>query len=125
MEIPAGINPGEASHGEFLNWLFHADATLTFPQAVVMRYGLFEPGVAEAAADGYARWFVARLRLLSAALADGREFLCGDRMTIADISIAYALFNGCEHGLCGRGLASVGKDPLSAHYKPQEVTSYK
>ena len=105
--------------GAFLNWLCHADATLTFPQAVVMRYGVFEPGVADAAAEGYAKWFVARLRLLNLALADGRDYLCGGRMTIADICIGYALYNASEHGLCGRGLASLGKEPLSAFYKPQ------
>lgn len=46
------IRENEQDHGAFLNWLFHADATLTFPQSVVMRYGVFEPGIAEAAADG-------------------------------------------------------------------------
>ena len=113
------ILPGQPERGAFLNWMHHADATLTFPQAVVMRYGVFEPGVAEAAAEGYAKWFIARLRLLNNVLADGRTYLCGDRMTIADICIAYALFNGSELGLCGRGLASVGKEPLSNFYKPQ------
>ena len=65
---------------------------------------VFEPGVADAAAEGYAKWFVARLRLLNLALADGRDYLCGGRMTIADICIGYALYNASEHGLCGRGL---------------------
>ena len=32
-----GVRRSDAGYGEFLNWLFHADATLTFPQAVVMR----------------------------------------------------------------------------------------
>ena len=112
------ILAGQAERGAFLNWLHHADATLTFPQAVVMRYGVFEPGVAEAAAEGYAKWFVARLRWLNGTLSDGRRFLCGDRMTIADICVAYALYNGSERGLCGLGLASAGKEPLSNYYKP-------
>jgi glutathione S-transferase len=113
------IPPGHHDRGAYLNWLCHADATLTFPQAVVMRYGIFEQGVADAAADGYSKWFVARLRLLNLALDDGRAFLCGDRMTIADICVTYALYNACEHGIFGLGLASVGKEPLSAFYKPQ------
>mmetsp|Transcript_1596 Transcript_1596/g.4511 ORF Transcript_1596/g.4511 Transcript_1596/m.4511 type:complete len:237 (-) Transcript_1596:274-984(-) len=113
-----GVHRTDKEHGAFVNWLFHADATLTFPQAVVMRYGVFEPGVAEAAADGYAKWFVARLRLLNLALEDGRNYLCSDRMTMADVCIAYALYNASEHGLCGSGMMSVGKDPLSSFYKP-------
>jgi hypothetical protein len=34
---------------------------------------------------------LSRLRLLDATLADGREFLCSDRFTVADVNIAYAL----------------------------------
>jgi len=30
-------------YGAFLNWLHHADATLTFPQALILRYSRFEP----------------------------------------------------------------------------------
>ena len=103
----------------YLNWLAHADATLTFPQAVVMRYAIYEPGRARNAADDYAKWFVARLRLLNAALADGRPFLCGDRFSLADVCITYALFNASEHGLCGGGLLAHGERPLCDRYKPQ------
>ena len=49
------LQTSEEEHPSFLQWLFHADATLTFPQAVVMRYGLFEQGRADAAADDYGR----------------------------------------------------------------------
>jgi len=112
------LQASEEEHPAFLQWLFHADATLTFPQAVVMRYGLFELGRADAAADDYGRWFIARLRLLNAALADGREFLCAGRFTVADICVAYALFNACEHGILGQGLVAAGQRPLSDFYKP-------
>ena len=114
-----GMQPSEHEFSSYLNWLFHADATLTFPQTVVMRYGLHEPGRAEEAATDYARWYVARLRLLNASLGDGREYLCGDRFTIADICIAFALFNASEHGLLGGGLVAAGRDPLCSFYKPQ------
>ena len=30
-------------YGDYLNWLYHSDATLTFPQTIVMRYTLLEP----------------------------------------------------------------------------------
>ena len=85
------VNKTEADYGNYLNWLHHSDATLTFPQTVFMRYNLQEPGIADNAAIGYRKWFVARLRLLEKELAD-REYLCCDRFTIADICVGYALY---------------------------------
>ena len=105
------VQPHEKDYGQFINWLFHSDATLTFPQTVVLRYTLQEPGVADAAVSGYAKWYIARLRMLNNVLADGREFLCENRLTIADICITYPLF-------MGMGLKSEGKF-LSEFYKPQ------
>ena len=84
------VSPDELDHPSYLNWLFHSDATLTFPQTVVLRYKLQEPGVADAAVDGYSRWFVSRLKLLETTLED-REFLCSSRFTIADICVSYAI----------------------------------
>ena len=84
------VLPDEPDYPSYLNWLFHSDATLTFPQTVVLRYKLQEPGVADAAVDGYSRWFVSRLKLLETTLED-REFLCSGRFTIADICVSYAI----------------------------------
>ena len=84
------VSPDEPDYPSYLNWLFHSDATLTFPQTVVLRYKLQEPGVADAAVDGYSRWFVSRLKLLERTLED-REYLCSDRFTIADICVSYAI----------------------------------
>ena len=84
------VMPDEPDYPAYLNWLFHSDATLTFPQTVVLRYKLQEPGVADAAVEGYSRWFVSRLKLLESSLAD-REFLCSNRFTIADICVSYAI----------------------------------
>ena len=72
-------------------WLAHSDATLTFPQTVVLRYTFQEVGVADKAAEGYRRWFVARLKLLEKSL-DSREYLCSNRFTIADICVSYAIY---------------------------------
>ena len=116
---PLALRVQDSDFGGFLNWLHHADATLTFPQSVVMRYGVFEPernlGVV---ADDYARWFHARLRLLNNALEDGREFLVGGRFTLADICVTYTLFNASADGLGGGGLVANGGLPLSARFKP-------
>ena len=112
---PLAVAPHEAEYGQFLDWLFHADATLTFPQTVVLRYTVQEPGRADAAAADYAKWYLARLRKLDAALADGREFLVAGRFTIADICVTFALFMGANL----QASLEEGEEPLSAKYKPQ------
>jgi glutathione S-transferase len=84
------VTPEEKDYPTYLNWLYHSDATLTFPQTVVLRYKLQEPGVADAAVEGYSRWFVSRLKLLETTLED-REYLCSDRVTIDDICVSYAI----------------------------------
>ena len=106
------VQPHEDDYASFLNWLYHSDATLTFPQTIVLRYTKQEIGVADAAATGYAKWYIARLRLLNNALVDGRQYLCMNRLTIADICIAYALFLGT-----GLREPKSGK-LLSEFYKP-------
>ena len=103
----------EPDYPTYLNWLAHADATLTFPQTVVLRYTVQEPGRADNAAIDYGKWYIARLRLLNAALADGREFLVGGRFTIADVCITYALYLGTT--------LQTGDSPLSIYYKPQTL----
>ena len=85
------VTSDEQDYHHFLNWLAHSDATLTFPQTVVLRYSLQEVGVADKAAEGYRRWFVARLKLLEKSL-DSREYLCSNRFTIADICVGYAIY---------------------------------
>lgn len=85
------VSVDEPDYGSYLNWLAHSDATLTFPQTVFLRYTLQEAGVADKAAEGYRRWFIARLKLLEQSL-DDKEFLCSNRFTIADICVSYALF---------------------------------
>ena len=84
------VAPNEEDYPNYLNWLFHADATLTFPQTVVLRYKFQEPGVADGAIEGYSRWFVSRLKLLESSL-EGKEYLCSNRFTIADICVSYAI----------------------------------
>ena len=55
-----------------------------------MRYKYQEPGVADAAIEGYSRWFVSRLKLLESEL-ENKEYLCSNRFTIADICVSYAI----------------------------------
>lgn len=96
-----GLRADHPEYGEYLNWLFHSDATLTFPQTVYIRYALQEPperGLREAA-DDYKTWYHKRLKRLNRFLLDDREFLIDGRFTIADIDIAYALYLGETLGI--------------------------
>ena len=83
----------EADYGAYLNWLHMSDATLTFPQTLLLRYGVFEPPGRRQpqVVQDYRKWFLGRLRALDLALTDGREHLCAGRFTAADIAVAYAL----------------------------------
>lgn len=85
------VGPGEADYGAYLDYTYHADATITFPQTVYMRFALFEKdkGWAEAG-EAYAKWFWKRLVKVEQRL-EGREYLCADRFTVADICVGYAL----------------------------------
>jgi glutathione S-transferase len=88
------LGPEDAQYGAYLNWLHHADATLTFPQTIVMRYTFLEPDPAkQPVAEDYARWFIARLRRLDNHLAEN-DYLVGGRFTVADIAVGYALYLG-------------------------------
>lgn len=105
-----GLAPSHAEYGAYLNWLHHADATLTFPQTIAMRYYVLEPTPEkQAVAEDYSKWYIARLRRLDHHL-ESHEFLVDNRFTIADIAVAYALY-------LGRGLK------LDQKYQPQ-TTAY-
>lgn len=86
------VSPEEPDFGAYLNYLHFGEATLTFPQTLVLRYSRFEPPARQKpeVAEDYARWFLARLRTLEPVLAQ-REHLCAGRFTAADVSVGYAL----------------------------------
>ena len=90
----------EPEYGSYLNWLYFSDATLTFPQTIVLRYTRLEPEhrrQPELAAD-YRAWFYGRLRAVEAALKD-RDYLVGNRFTAADIAVGYALYLAASIGI--------------------------
>jgi len=91
-EAGLGVASEDESYGAYLNWLHMSDATLTFPQTLVLRYRHFEPQERqqpEVAAD-YEKWFLARLRAVDLAL-EHEAFLCAGRFTAADVAVGYAL----------------------------------
>lgn len=89
---PLNVEKDEPGYGAFLNYLHFGEATLTFPQTIVLRYRLLEPPERRLpqAADDYAAWFLSRLRKLEP-LFEKQEHLCAGRFTAADISVAFAL----------------------------------
>lgn len=116
--LAARASPGQMSvevdepdFGAYLNFLHFGEATLTFPQTLVLRYLHLEPPERRQpqVADDYARWFVSRLRSLSPLLAD-RDYLCAGRFTAADVSVGYALLVAEHLGLHERF------EPAISHY---------
>jgi len=97
-----GLSPQHPDYAGYLNWLYRADATLTFPLTIVLRYTQLESDERrlKQAADDYTQWFFSRLRSVEAAT-DGRDYLCAGRFTIADICVGYALYFAETLGLRG------------------------
>ena len=46
------VRADEPDYGAYLNWLHHGEATLTFPQTIVLRYRVFEPAKGVAGGGG-------------------------------------------------------------------------
>lgn len=86
------VGPDEPDYGAYLNWLHRSDATFTFPQTLVLRYTQLEPEETRnpQVANDYRKWFLARMRSVETAL-EGKDYLCSDRFTIADVCVGYAV----------------------------------
>ena len=113
------VDVSDPAYPEYLNWLHRSDATLTFPQTLVLRYTRLEPPERRIpqVVEDYSMWFHSRLRSVEAGL-EGKAFLVADRFTIADIAVTYALFLGVSLGLderykpnCKRYLAAMMERP--------------
>ena len=85
------VEVDEPDFAAYLNYLHFGEATLTFPQTLVLRYTYLEPPERRqpSVAGDYAKWFLARLRTLEPRLS-AQEHLCS-RFTAADVSVSYAL----------------------------------
>ncbi|MCR4471569.1 MULTISPECIES: glutathione S-transferase family protein [unclassified Burkholderia] len=100
---PLQVLPSEDDFGAYLNYLHFGEATLTFPQTLVLRYSRFEPSSRRqpGVAEDYTKWFLARLRTLEPRLIE-QEYLCAERFTAADVSVGYALMLAQCLGLAER-----------------------
>ena len=99
---PGALNvaASEPDFGDYLNYLHMSDATLTFPQTLLLRYSRLEPAgrLQPQVADDYSKWFLSRLRTLEPHLA-AHQFLCAGRFTAADVAVGYALMLAALLGL--------------------------
>jgi glutathione S-transferase len=97
---PLAVGVDEPDFGAFLNWLHFGEATLTFPQTLVLRYSELEPEERrhpQVVAD-YSKWFLGRLRIIETITAT-QDYICAGRFTAADISVGYALLLAQRLGL--------------------------
>ena len=93
------VPPEDSARATYLNFMYMADATLTFPQTLILRYSMLEPEerrVPQVAQD-YRVWFGARLK--GALDLFTGPYTCGERFTAADIAVAYALLLAKSTGL--------------------------
>ncbi|GHE81906.1 glutathione S-transferase family protein [Thalassotalea profundi] len=105
-----GVENSNKNYGDYLNWLFQSDATLTFPQTLLLRYSQFEPKNRQNSqiVQDYKIWFLSRLKMVNQRLIE-QEYLVNNRFTIADIAVGYALYLGELLG-------------LASNYQPQTLT---
>ncbi|MBK4739195.1 glutathione S-transferase family protein [Noviherbaspirillum pedocola] len=102
-KTPLDVSSEDPGFAAYLNYLHFGEATLTFPQTLVLRYAYFETAARRQpqVADDYAKWFLARLRTLEPVL-DSHDYMAADRFTAADISVGYALLLAEHLGLKSR-----------------------
>jgi glutathione S-transferase len=111
LGLTVGPNPDPAAYAEHLQFLHLGEASLAVPIAFVLRTQRLAPDdqkqnfTAEQCRDVFRR----RLAVVEQHLGDGRAYLTGARLTIADISVGYALHlaqvRGPEGLLTPRSLA--------------------
>jgi glutathione S-transferase len=92
------VGPDELERPEFVQWLLYGEATLQAPISAMARVGRIrnktqemQAGIDAVRADER-HTLSMRLKLLEQRL-EGRAFLVAGRMTLADISVGYPLFN--------------------------------
>jgi glutathione S-transferase len=99
---PLAVGPDEPEFPDYLQFVMLGEAGLSAPTSAVVAakliHGLDDTGpLGQIILDGFQR----RIALVERQLAGGREFLVGDRLTLADISVAFPI--GIATGVLKRG----------------------
>ena len=89
------LEPAAPDYWRYLELMQFGEATLQPTLAWARRFGHF----AKAAMDHAREAFALRIGVVDKALADGREWLMGDRFTCADISVGFPLIMAAGVGL--------------------------
>src|SRR5271170_3217827 len=99
---PLAVGIDEPDYGAYLNWLHFGEATLTFPQALVLRYSKLEPEERRSpqVATDYAKWFFGRLRAVETAVAKS-EVLGRGAFTGAGYFVGYSVLLAQLNRPCG------------------------
>ncbi|MCC7461632.1 MAG: glutathione S-transferase [Gammaproteobacteria bacterium] len=112
LGLTVGPVPDPAAYAEHLQFLHLGEASLAAPLAIALRTQRLAPEeqkvnyTSEVCRDVFRR----RLGVVERQFADGRAYLTGERLTIADISIGYAL-----HLAQARGAESLLTPPTLAY----------
>lgn len=93
VPTPLGVACDEPGYADYLQYCLFGEAALMPPIGALVRQLLLEsPERRSETILAEARDSLAfRIGQVSRALADGRDYLAGDRLTLADISVGYAL----------------------------------
>jgi glutathione S-transferase len=94
------VAPGDPERAPYLQWLWYGESTIMLPIGLISRVERLKiPGPATDAilADGR-ETFATRLGPLEQRL-EGRDFLVAGRLTLADVSVGYALHIATVFGL--------------------------
>ena len=87
--LTTGPLPDPAAYAEHLQFLHFGEADLAMPMGTIFRTRI-KGGDNNLTVEDQLAQFSKRLDFLDSHLADGREWVTGERFTIADISIGYA-----------------------------------
>ena len=100
VSLTIGPRPDPAAYAEHLQFLHFGEADLATPIGTVFRTRVFTGETMNNTITDQLGQLEKRYRFLDNHLADGREWITGERFTIADISIGYAFllaeFTRCE-----------------------------
>ena len=89
-DLTTGPKPLPSAYAEHLQFLHFGEADLATPVGTIFRTRIFSEEKTNATIADQLGQLEKRLAFLDTHLSDGREWVTGERFTIADISIGYA-----------------------------------